>query len=136
MFIKLLALFITVPIIEIWILIDIGRAIGTFPTILLVVITGIVGAYLAKLQGLITIYRIRENMSNGIIPSEELMDGLLILIAGGFLITPGVLTDSIGFLLLVPKTREFVKKYLKKKFAEWVQSSNIYIEVEDDSFDI
>jgi len=131
MFFKLLILFVTVPIIEIWILIDIGRGIGTLPTILLIIITGIVGAYLTKLQGLKTIYKIKENLKMGIMPSEELIDGFLIVLAGGFLITPGILTDSAGFLLLYPKSRNFIKRYLKNKFNDWIQSNDVYIEVND-----
>ncbi len=132
MFFKLLILFVTVPIIEIWILIDIGRGIGTLPTILLIIFTGIVGAYLTKRQGLMTIYKIKENLKMGIMPSEELIDGFLIVLAGGFLITPGILTDSVGFLLLYPKSRNFIKRYLKNKFNNWIQSKNVYIEIKDD----
>jgi len=133
MFFKLLILFVTVPIIEIWILIDIGREIGTLPTILLIIFTGIVGAYLTKLQGLKTIYKIKENLKMGIMPSEELIDSFFIVVAGGFLITPGILTDSAGFLLLYPKSRNFIKRYLKNKFNNWIQSNNVYIEINDDS---
>lgn len=132
MFFKLLILFVTVPIIEIWILIDIGRGIGTLPTILLIIFTGVVGAYLTKRQGLMTIYKIKENLKMGIMPSEELIDGFLIVLAGGFLITPGILTDSVGFLLLYPKSRNFIKRYLKNKFNNWIQSKNVYIEINDD----
>ena len=132
MFFKLLILFVTVPIVEIWILIDIGRGIGTLPTILLIIFTGIVGAYLTKRQGLMTIYKIKENLKMGIMPSEELIDGFLIVLAGGFLITPGILTDSVGFLLLYPKSRNFIKRYLKNKFNNWIQSKNVYIEINDD----
>jgi len=132
MFFKLLILFVTIPIIEIWILIDIGREIGTLSTILIIVFTGIVGAYLTKLQGLMTIYKIKENIKMGIMPSEELIDGFLIILAGAFLITPGILTDLGGFLLLYPKSRNFIKRYLKNKFSNWIQSSDVYIEINDD----
>ncbi len=136
MFFKLLLLFIGIPIIEIWLLIDIGREIGTFSTILLIVITGITGAYLTKLQGLITIFKIKENLKLGIMPSEELLDGVLIILAGGFLITPGLLTDTAGFLLLFPKTRIHIKTYLKNKFLSSVNSDKIYIKFHDDSYEI
>ncbi len=131
MFFKLLILFITVPIIEIWILIDIGKVIGTLPTILLIVFTGAVGAYLTKLQGLITIFKIRENLSKGIIPSEELLDGVLIVLAGGFLITPGILTDIAGFLLLLPKSRNYIKRHLKERISSAVSSNEVHIEFDD-----
>ena len=115
MFLKLFLLFITVPVIELWLLIDIGRTIGTFQTVALIVITGLAGAFLAKMQGLITLYKIRENLTSGVMPSSELLDGLLILLAGGLLITPGLLTDAMSFILLIPQTRIYVKKYLDRK---------------------
>jgi len=132
MLFKLLILFVTVPIIELWILLDIGRAIGSLPTILLIILTGIVGAYLTKLQGLITIRKIRENLRGGIMPSEELIDGLLIVLAGGFLITPGLLTDFSGFLLLIPKSRNVIKRYLKNKFRSWIDTKRVHIEFHDE----
>ena len=132
MFFKLLILFVTVPIIEIWILIDIGREIGTLPTILLIIFTGIAGAYLTKHQGLITIFKIKENLRTGIMPSEELIDAFLIVLAGGFLITPGILTDLAGFLLLYPKSRDFIKRHLKNKFKNWIQSNNVHFRFSDD----
>ena len=122
MFLKLFLLFITVPVIELWLLIDIGRTIGTFQTVALIVITGLAGAFLAKMQGLITLYKIRENLTSGVMPSSELLDGLLILLAGGLLITPGLLTDAMSFILLIPQTRIYVKKYLLRKFRDWIQS--------------
>ena len=121
MFLKLFILFVFVPIIELWLLIDIGRMIGTFQTVALIIITGLAGAFLAKMQGLVTLNKIRENLMNGIMPSSELVDGLLILLAGGLLITPGLLTDALSFLLLIPKTRIYIKRYLLKKFNVWIQ---------------
>ncbi len=133
MFLKLFLLFVTVPIIELWLLIDIGRIIGTFQTVGLIIITGLVGAFLAKMQGLITLYKIRENLINGVMPSSELLDGLLILLAGGLLITPGLLTDALSFILLIPQTRIYVKKYLLKKFQNWMQSQKTDVRFYTDS---
>ncbi|MFC1563224.1 FxsA family protein, partial [candidate division KSB1 bacterium] len=117
-----------------WILIEIGKEIGSLATVLLIIFTGAAGAYLTKLHGLITIYKIRENLSNGIMPSEELLDGVLILFAGGFLITPGLLTDTVGFLLLFPKSRNYIKRYLKNKFISLVNSKSVHIEFSDDFY--
>ena len=133
MFLKLFLLFVTVPIIELWLLIDIGRIIGTFQTVGLIIITGLVGAFLAKMQGLITLYKIRENLINGVMPSSELLDGLLILLAGGLLITPGLLTDALSFILLIPQTRIYVKKYLLRKFKDWMQSQRTDVRFYTDS---
>lgn len=133
MFLKLFLLFVTVPIIELWLLIDIGRIIGAFQTVGLIIITGLAGAFFAKTQGLITLYKIRENLINGVMPSSELLDGLLILLAGGLLITPGLLTDALSFILLIPQTRIYVKKYLLRKFKDWMQSQRTDVRFYTDS---
>ncbi|MFC1557796.1 FxsA family protein [candidate division KSB1 bacterium] len=133
MFLKLFLLFVTVPIIELWLLIDIGRTIGTFQTVGLIIITGLAGAFLAKMQGLTTLHKIRENLTNGIMPSSELLDGLLILLAGGLLITPGLLTDALSFILLIPQSRIYVKKYLLRKFNGWMQSQRADVRFYNDS---
>ncbi|MCK4966380.1 FxsA family protein, partial [bacterium] len=125
--------FVTVPIIELWLLIDIGRIIGTFQTVGLIIITGLAGAFFAKTQGLITLYKIRENLINGVMPSSELLDGLLILLAGGLLITPGLLTDALSFILLIPQTRIYIKKYLLRKFKDWMQSQRTDVRFYTDS---
>ncbi|MFP4013746.1 MAG: FxsA family protein [Chitinispirillaceae bacterium] len=120
MLLRLIVLFTVFPLIELFLLIEIGRLIGALNTVLIVVATAILGAALAKREGLVTLSRIRMNLSRGIMPTEELFDGLLILIAGMVLITPGLITDTCGFLLLIRPTRKFFKKLLKKKFSDWI----------------
>ena len=100
MFLKIFILFITVPVQEIAILIDIGSYFGLGPTILLIVFTGALGAYLAKKEGLKTFFAIQNKLNAGEIPTEELIDGVIILAAGLVLLTPGIITDTFGFLLL------------------------------------
>ena len=124
MFGRLLVLFIAVPLIELAILIDIGGAIGTGPTIVLVVGTGILGAYLARLEGFRTLFTIRHKMETGKLPADELLDGLIILIAGALLITPGIITDCFGFLMLFRPSRARFKIWLKEKFSARIHSSN------------
>ena len=116
MLFKLFLAFTIIPIIEIYILIKIGSVFGAFISILLVAITGLMGAYLARLQGLNTFLRIQENLRAGILPSGELIDAVLILVAGVLLLTPGFLTDSIGFILLIQITRNLIKLWLQRKF--------------------
>lgn len=118
MFLKLFFAFSVVPIIEIYILIKIGSYFGAITSILLVLITGFLGAYLAKIQGLNTLFRIQESMQEGRIPSSELIDAVLILLAGFLLLTPGFLTDLFGFLLLIQITRNLVKFWLQKIFRK------------------
>ena len=114
MFIKLLIVFTIVPIIELYVLIEAGRQIGTGATIGLIFLTGIAGAYLARSQGFNLINRIQTDLNQGRIPAEEMMDGVMILSGGLLLLTPGFCTDLFGFCLLTPVTRQFFKVWLKK----------------------
>jgi len=120
MLFKLIILFIVVPTAELALLIEIGRLIGLWPTIGIVVLTGIIGGSLLKQQGISTISRFKRDFRSGIFPADTLLHGVLIIIGGAFLLTPGIVTDLLGFLLLIPLTRsivsKFVKAYLKKRF--------------------
>ncbi len=124
MFLKLLILFIVIPIIEIAILVKIGSLLGFWPTMLIVIATGISGATLARIQGFLVLTRIRTELQMGRMPAEELIDGLLILIGGILLLTPGLLTDLMGFLMLIQSSRKLFKKWLGKRFRQWVESRN------------
>ncbi|MFO7816040.1 MAG: FxsA family protein [Halanaerobiales bacterium] len=119
-FIRLLLLFTIVPIVELALLIEIGSYIGVLPTIFLVAITGIVGVTLARKQGLIVVTKIRRKLSRGEIPTSDLIEGLLILIGGVTLLTPGVLTDITGFLLILPFTRPLFAKLASSMFKKYV----------------
>jgi UPF0716 protein FxsA len=112
MFIKLFILFVTVPILELIVLLNAADHIGPWPTFLLVIVTGIAGAYLAKSQGLDLLQRIQTATNHGELPAQELIDGLFILSGGLLLLTPGLLTDLIGFICLTPWSREPLKRYL------------------------
>ena len=114
MLFKLFLLFTVIPFIELALLIKIGTMIGLFETILIIVITGMAGALMVRSAGIECLFRIQKNMDSGIIPTDDLFSGLLILVAGAFLLTPGLITDAAGFLLLIPVSRELVKKFLKK----------------------
>lgn len=116
MFSQLLLLFIAVPLIEVLILIQLGSLFGFWPTIFMVIGTGIIGAYLAKLYGLTIWYKIQEDLAAGRMPADKLIDGLLVLIGGVVLLTPGLLTDILGIMLLVPITRNYFKKFARSKF--------------------
>lgn len=109
MFKLLLALIIIVPALEIWVLILSGKAFGVLTTILLIILTGVLGAWLAKHQGMEALRQAQERMRYGEMPGDVIIDGLCILVGGVVLLTPGFITDAIGFFLLVPTTRKFVK---------------------------
>ena len=110
MFLRLFLLFTAVPLVELYLLIRIGRVIGVVPTIAIVVVTGALGAALARHQGLGVLRRLQEDLVAGRPPTGALVDGLLILVAAAMLLTPGLITDAVGFLLLVPAGRKVVRK--------------------------
>ena len=115
MLLKLFLAFTIIPIIEIYLLIEIGSMFGALTAVTLVILTGFLGAFLARMQGLQTLYRIQKSLREGRMPSGELLDALLIVIAGLVLLTPGFLTDSVGFLLLIPATRNSIKYWLRRQ---------------------
>ena len=127
MFLKLFLAFTLIPMIELYLLIQLGSAIGAFNTLLLVILTGATGAYLARLQGLQVMFRVRERLQQGEMPAEDMLDALIIFIAGIVLLTPGLLTDMAGLLLLVPSVRFRFKLWLRKKLDQWMQNPKIRI---------
>lgn len=112
MFRLLFLLFLIIPAIEIALFIQIGGVIGVIPTLLLILITAIVGVTLLRLQGLITLVRVQESMNRGEIPAVELLEGLMLLLSGAFLLTPGFFTDAVGFAVLMPAVRRSVAIWL------------------------
>lgn len=119
MFAKLLLAFTLVPVIEIYLLVEVGSVIGAWNTVALVIVTGAAGAWLARTQGLATLTRIQEKTRSGGLPGDELVEGFLILVAGVVLLTPGLATDAAGLLLLVPPVRARLRALLMEKFKEW-----------------
>ena len=111
----LLLLFIVVPVAEIMLLIDIGGAIGPFRTILIVIFTAILGAYLVRQQGFATLYKVQEEMNAGRVPALQMAEGVLLLFAGAVLLTPGFITDAVGFTLLIPAVRRTLIAWIAKK---------------------
>ncbi len=118
MFLKLLFIFILIPFIELAILVKIGTLIGFWYTMLIVVLTGIAGASLARYQGLKVYTRIQMELNSGKVPSEDMLDAMLVFAGGIVLLTPGFITDIIGLLILIPYSRKFLKSYLKDVIAK------------------
>lgn len=123
----LFLLIIVIPAMDIGLLLLSGKAIGVWPTIVLIILTGIIGAYLAKREGLQTIRRAQEQLSYGEIPGEAVLDGICILIGGTLLLTPGFITDVTGFLFLFPPTRKPIKYLILKAWRRKINSGNIKI---------
>lgn len=114
---SMLLLFIGVPIIELALLIELGRNIGFWWTITIVILTAIIGTAVLQRQGLQTFARINQELNSGKPPIMPVVDGMFLLLAGAFLLTPGILTDSFGFLLLVPPVRTAIAKWCLKRFV-------------------
>ncbi len=121
---RLLLLFILVPVIELALLIEIGKRVGLLPTLGLIVVTGIAGAALARQQGLGILERLRSEMGRGALPTDTLVDGALVLMAAAVLLTPGVLTDAFGFLCLIPASRKIIRKGLKRWLGSLARRGN------------
>ena len=127
MLLKLFLCFTLIPVVELYLLIKVGTLIGGFNTVLLVILTGFAGAWLAKMEGMHTMLKVRMNLQQGITPAEELLDAVIILVAGVVLITPGLITDCFGLLLLWPVSRNYFKRMLRRKFDEIQARGNINI---------
>ena len=128
---RLILVFTIVPLAELYILIKIGTYIGGLNTILLVLMTTVLGALLARLQGLRTLRQIQLSLSQGQIPAEELIDGVLILFGGILLVIPGVLTDLFALVLLLPFTRTYFKRWLRRRFDRMMASGNVRLGASD-----
>jgi UPF0716 protein FxsA len=120
-------LIIVIPAIDIGVLLLSGKTIGLLPTIAFIIFTGVLGAYLAKREGLQTIKRVQEQLSFGQIPGDSLLDGICILIGATLLLTPGFVTDLFGFLLLFPPSRKPFKFLMINALRKRIEKGNIKI---------
>ena len=123
----LLAAFILLPIAELWLLFKVDAHLGLGATLLIVVVTGFVGAWLARAQGLMVMMQIQRDLNEGRMPAPRLLDGTMILVAGALLITPGLITDTVGFLLLVPSVRVLIKAWLRTKIEEKLKDGSMNV---------
>ncbi|MEZ5281401.1 MAG: FxsA family protein [Acidimicrobiales bacterium] len=116
----LLAAFIIVPILELAVIIQVGSSVGVLPTLGLLIAVSIVGAWLVKFQGMGVLMRMRQQLAQGKMPTDELMNGVLILVAGALMLTPGFLTDALGLSLLIPPIRAAIRQMLARRFTRRV----------------
>lgn len=108
----LLLLFIGIPIFEIYLLISVGRLIGVWLTIFIVILTAVIGTQLLRQQGLATVQKVQMALAQGQVPAEALLEGLLLLVGGALLLTPGFFTDIVGFMCLLPYPRLYLVRWL------------------------
>lgn len=120
----LLAAFIVVPIVEIWLLLRVGAVIGGGATILIVIGTAILGAWLVRQQGFATLQAVQKQMNAGRVPAMEMAEGLALLIAGAVLLTPGFVTDALGFALLTPPIRRALIRWFVQQGNFSVHTTN------------
>ena len=132
MLFKLIVLFTAIPIIELMLLLRINQYIGFGYTILLVFMTGVIGAFLAKQQGRGIFHRIKYDMKKGQMPGDELVNGLCVLIGGALLLTPGIITDLVGFSLVIPVTRQQLKQGIKRKMRQMIREGTVHVHYHKD----
>jgi UPF0716 protein FxsA len=111
----LIVVFIIVPIAELYVILQVGEAIGAAPTIALLVLDSLLGAWLMRSQGRTVWQRFQTTMQAGRMPHREVLDGVLVIFGGAFLITPGFITDIVGFFLLAPPTRSLARRWLVRR---------------------
>lgn len=127
MLMKLILLFTITPLVELFILFQLADVMGAWSTIALVLVTGIAGAALAKSEGRLIIRKIKTEINEGRLPGNEMLNGLCVLVGGALLLTPGIITDILGFSLVIPGLRDIYKVYLKRKFTKMIDEGNINI---------
>ncbi|MFV2007085.1 MAG: FxsA family protein [Longimicrobiales bacterium] len=128
---RMALLFIVVPILELVLLIQLGQVVGLLPTLALVITTGVVGAGLARIEGLKALWALQSELAQGRIPAQAIMDGLAILLGGAFLLTPGILTDILGFLLLLPPSRRAIQKRVRARLERGIREGAMRVTVID-----
>lgn len=113
----LLLVFLIIPIVELYVIIQVGSWLGAVPTLALLILLTVAGAWLVKREGLGAWRRFRNQAEQGVVPTNELLDGLLILLAGALMLAPGFVTDFFGILLLIPVTRSLARALLARRFT-------------------
>ena len=126
MFLKLFLLFTILPSFELWLLFQVKDQIGLFETIWLVVLTGIIGASMAKTQGLMVLQDLQSQSKMGLPPTQTLVEGVLVLVGGVLLVTPGILTDAFGFSLIIPFTRKLWAPFVRSWFGKRVKTQGSF----------
>ncbi|QEG02830.1 phage T7 F exclusion suppressor FxsA [Stieleria maiorica] len=133
MLLRLLLVFVTVPLVELYLLLQVAEVTGAATTFLLVIITGIIGSWLAKREGLIAWQKFQLALAEGRMPSREIQDGLMIVFSAALLLTPGLLTDLVGFVMLVPVGRNLIRKFVLAKLFRGFGSVHVHTTTTFDS---
>lgn len=124
---RLFLLFTLVPLLELFLLIEVGERIGAGPTVALVLVTGIVGAWLARREGTRSWRTVRRELADGTLPAEELLGAALVVLSGAFLVTPGILTDAVGLLLLARPVRNRLASRIRRSLQTRLEEGAIRV---------
>ncbi len=124
---RLAFLFVVIPVLELVLLIELGRYIGSLPTLGIVVLTGVTGAWLARAEGLRVFFRFQEELVSGRLPGQSMLDGICVLVGGAFLLTPGVITDVLGFSLMLPFTRRWIQAWMRGSIERQVVAGRVHV---------
>lgn len=124
---RLALLFVIVPIVELVLLIQLGQVVGLLPTLALVIFTGVTGAWLARAEGVRVFFQFQRELASGRLPGQAMLDGISVLIGGAFLLTPGVMTDVVGFSLLFPPSRRWIQRRVRKRLERGITDGTIRV---------
>jgi UPF0716 protein FxsA len=124
---RLALLFVIVPILELVLLVRLGQVVGLWPTLALVLLTGVGGAMLARLEGIRVLFQFQRELASGRIPGQALLDGISVLVGGAFLLTPGILTDLAGFALLFPLSRRWIQTRVRRRLESGIRAGTIRV---------
>jgi len=127
MLFKLILLLTVVPLIELYLLVRLTQATNFAVTVAVILTTGVVGAILAKMEGLRVLRNVQKDMAEGRLPADGLIDGAMILVAGALLVTPGMLTDTVGFLFILPPSRALFRKMIKRLIKRKVEQGQVKV---------
>ncbi|MGD8320367.1 MAG: FxsA family protein [Gemmatimonadota bacterium] len=124
---RLALLFVLVPILELMLLVKIGEVVGFLPTLALVILTGVTGAAFARAEGLRVFFQFQKELASGRLPGQALLDGASVLLGGAFLLTPGILTDLLGFTLLLPPSRRWIQRRVRKSLDRRIREGTLRV---------
>ncbi len=124
---KLVLFLVITPILDLFILIKLFKNMGFWTTVLLIILTGIAGCYLAITEGKVTVIKVNKELGQGKIPGNDLINALCIFLGGILLVMPGIITDIIGITLVVPPTRDFYREYLIRRFTKMIKKGNAHL---------
>jgi UPF0716 protein FxsA len=118
-----------VPVVEAVVIIKLADSVGWFDALMLIFVTGVIGITMARTQGFVVVQQIRKDVAAGRMPAPRIMDGVMILLAGALLVTPGLITDFVGFTLLIPGVRHLIRMWMRARVEKWITEGRPNIKV-------